>query len=177
MGLLQKFNEKVQGWLFKEEIEFTEQRRAEGLPVTPEEFEAQHKAELERMERVTAQEMKKILAENHNKKPSQADINRYYTYHENYVDNMKGLEKHIGGLWTKAPENQIRLDVYNDEAHEKGWDYLRNSCGMPTGDLNKPRSPWIAMEAKPNWTTKEDKSFADTNEVEPEKPKVRKRGI
>lgn len=170
MGILSKINEKIDRWLHKEEYELIEQRRAEGLPVTQEEYEAMEREEIEKMKRVMETEMKRILEEDHTRPPTQADINRYYTYHENYVSNMKGLEQNVG-LWTRAPKEITRLEKYCDEAKEKGWDYLRQSCGMPTGDMSKPRSPWVVGKTSSDWSTQK------TEEKEPETPKIRKRGV
>lgn len=178
MKLLDKFNQAIQGWLFKEEIEVTEQRRAEGLPVTPEEFEAERLEQLEKMERAVKTAMDKINAEDHSRPPSSADINRYFGYHENYVANMKGLEENVDNLWANAPKETIRFEDYIDEAQEKGWAYLRETCGMPQGDLSKPRTPWVAGSVRPTEWTATPQEFGNTKEeVEPEKPKVRKRGI
>ena len=178
MKFLDKLNHTIQSWLFKEEIEVTEQRRAEGLPVTPEEFETERKEQMERMERAHKQAVEKISAEDHTRPPSSADINRYFGYHENYVANMKGLEENVDKLWTKAPKETIRFEDYIDEAQEKGWTYLRGTCGMPTGDINTPRSPWVAGSVKSTEWTATPQEFGNTKEEdEPEKPKVRKRGI
>lgn len=166
MKLLNKINQGIQRWLFKEEIEATEQRIAQGLPVTPEEFEAERKAEFEKMERLSREAADKIKAEDHSKAPSQADINRYYNYHENYVHNMQGLEKSGQKLWTKAPERVINLEEFNEKAHTEGWSYLRNSIGLPMGDLSKPSTPWVAGQPTPNWNVNQDNKGWDKGEPE-----------
>jgi hypothetical protein len=170
MSLLKRINGTINNWLFKEEIEQTEQRRAEGLPVTPEEHEAVRKEDFERMERVTKAELEKIQAEDHTKMPSQSDINRYYNYHENYIANMKSLEERVGNLWTKAPDRVINLELFNDKAREEGWSYLRGNCGLPTGDISKPRTPWVTGQV-PTWNT------SDNQEPEIHTEKPRKRGM
>ena len=138
---------------------------------TPEEM----KKEMERMGEIAKAEMNKINAEDHTKQPTQADINRYYGYHENFCHNIKIIEEKTG---EKPPFNVpslTKIGEFNDKAEVEGWNYLRNGCGLPQGDISKPRKPWTMGDSDKRWTLEDNEQNWDTSNKS--KPKHRKRGI
>lgn len=176
---------KIDRWLHKEEIELAQHMREQGIDPVEMARQAQGpseeemKAEFERMERIAQAEIEKIRAENHAQPPSQADINRYYQYHENFVYNIKKIVEKTGQRPPfEVPSEPMRFEPYCEGAKEQGWEFLRSSCNLPMGDPTVPRKPWTMGDGDKRWTLNDSQqAWSSKNEEEPEKPKIRKRGI
>ena len=162
MGLFKNFKEtlenKVNGWLFKEEIEAHQQEMAKNpRNQIDEKTEEELKKEIEMMRKVQEEQINLIKSEDHSKVPSQNDINRYHGYHVNFVENMHMIEKHSGQKCPfNVPAEPLGIVEFSEMAKEKGWNGMRMSCGLPTGDLGKPRKPWTMGDSEKKWSTKED---------------------
>lgn len=156
--LKQRYENAVQRWLFKEEIEQHERMMEDPQTCkqtqTPSEEEV--KAEAERIKSVHEEQLALIKAEDHSQAPSENDIKRYHQYHVNMVENIHVIEKHTGEKAPfPVPENPLTEDEYRVMVQKDGWRGMRISCGLPTGDLNKPRQPWVAPVEPKKWTTDE----------------------
>ncbi len=153
MGILKRIEERIQKWLFKEEIE-------EYITVQQEQY-IQNKETTSLLEKETNEikksiekEMLKCEAEDHTMPPTDSDIERYFCYHSNYINNMLLLEKNTG-VWTNTKREIIPKEEYIRDAKKGGWIYLRTSCGLPFGDLNKPSSPWTLSDCDKQKSVKE----------------------
>ena len=168
MGIKQTLENMVNRWLFSEEIEQHEQQVESGIVPRPQPAEADMKDELERLKRVHDEQIEIIKAEDHTNAPSEEDIARYLNYHVNMVDNIKMIKERTGESPSfPVPETPLTEDEYRVMVQEKGWNGMRMSCGLPTGDISKPKKPWVTADMENKWTVNE----------EPEKPKYKKRGI
>lgn len=160
MGIKQKLESMVNRWLFSEEIEQHEQMVESGVVPRPEQgpTEEEMQAELERMKRIHEEQLAIIKAEDHSQAPSEEDIERYLNYHTNMVENVNMIRERTGEEPPfPVPERPLTEDEYRVMVDKDGWRGMRISCGLPTGDLNKPRQPWVAP-AKPAspWKTEEE---------------------
>lgn len=162
MGIFKKIENKVSNWLFKEEIEVEKEvveYYKQNMP-SKEELEESKKRELE----VIKQEFEKMKREDLSKPPTYSDINRYYGYYTNFIENIKLIEENTGEKCPyNVPSSPVSISDYSDKAKKDGWRYLRMSCGLPTGNLNEPRKPWVAGVKDKKWTVEEPEIHMKTN--------------
>lgn len=139
MGLLKNIGNKIEKWLFKEEIQEIKNRQEQP---TPEQIQVNQKL-LEKIEYMKEQ-AELLVNEDHTIIPTQFDIDRYFVYHINYIKNVES----VSGLWVTNESTEIPKDDFDTKGRVEGWEFLRRSCGLPQGDLSK-QSPSIDT-----WTTK-----------------------
>lgn len=153
MGFLkdirQDIGNKVEGWLFKEEIEKAQQspqnispQQVEGLIEMLKEAKQQSTDQLA----YAKQEMELVMAEDHTVDPTQSDIDRYFQYHSNYIRNVEKT-----GLWMTNEKTQLQKEDYDTKGRVEGWKFLRESCGLPQGSLDA--QPWKSTDSG-SWNTK-----------------------
>ena len=148
-----RIRQRVEGWLFSEEIEQAREQR-EQSGVRPEQREEMARQLSELLSRMSSEvehvkrQVELCKTEDHSQPPSQEDVDRYFEYHTNYVNNIKGAQEQ-GGMWVTEEKSTIEQTEYNSKAQSEGWTFLRDSCGMPQGDLNQ--KPW--KDAGPEWST------------------------
>lgn len=129
MSFLDRVNNTIKGWLFKEEIQQAETVHYEqiGRQVVGaiQEYEKAAKRQLE--------EIEKIKNENHTVRPTLADIDRYYSYYKSYVEYKK---EQATKSWNSNGADIVELskDQFEAEATAGGWRYLRSSVGLPLPD-------------------------------------------
>ena len=129
MSFLDRVNNAIKGWLFKEEIQQAETIQYEqiGRQVVNamQEYAEVAKKQLE--------EIEKIKNENHEVRPTLADIDRYYGYYKSYVEYKKEQAKHS---WSSNGNDIVELShaQFEAEAQAGGWRYLRSSVGLPLPD-------------------------------------------
>jgi len=153
MKLLEAIENKINGWLFKEEIEDHIANKGQA----PQPSDAEMEAEMKRMEKVHEEQVELIKAEDHTNAPTPADIKRYYGYHDNFVNNMKLFKETTGKTPPfNVPSNPLGIVEFTEKAQNKGWVFLRMSCGLPTGDLTKPRKPWTMGDGDKAWKVDSD---------------------
>ena len=156
MGIKQTLENMVNRWLFSEEIEEHERQEASGIVPRPDRnrpSEAEIQAEGERLQKIHDEQVELIKAEDHTNAPSEEDIKRYYQYHVNMVDNIKMIKEKTGQEPPfPVPERPLTEDEYNVMVVKDGWNGLRMSCGLPTGDISKPKKPWTMADGDKQWT-------------------------
>jgi len=159
-GLKQKYENVVNRWLYSAEIKQHEQQVQSGIAPRADQngpSEQEIRAEEERIQSIHAEQMKIILAEDHTVAPSQADINRYHTYHENMVQNINFIREKTGVEPPfEVPKTALTATEYGVMVGEQGWNGMRMSCGLPTGDLSKPKKPWVLNDVEKKWSTHEE---------------------
>lgn len=134
MGFFKNLSGKIESWLLKDEInEFNNQQNnnQNKIQLSPEQIEELNKiGEMiqERQEYVNDQ-IAIIESEDHSIKPTQNDINRYFDYHVKYIDALK-----FNNVWSSSI--LINEDDYKSRGRVEGWDFLRESCGLPYGVIN-----------------------------------------
>lgn len=129
MSFLDRVNNAIKGWLFKEEIQQGESAHYEQIGrqvVTAIQ-------EYEQVARKQLEEIEKIKNENHDVRPTLADIDRYYGYYKAYVEYKKHQAAHS---WNSNGSDilEISKDQFEAEAQAGGWRYLRSSVGLPLPD-------------------------------------------
>lgn len=126
MSMFDRFNNAIKGWLFKEEIQQGETAHYEqiGRQVVSaiQEYEKVAKKQLE--------EIEKIKNENHEVKPTLADIDRYFGYYKAFVAYKRDQARHA---WDSKGGDIVELSQsqFEAEAQAGGWRYLRSSVGLP----------------------------------------------
>lgn len=158
MGIKQKLENMVNRWLFSEEIEQHEQMMEN--PQYRRQFEPSEeeiRAEQERMQKIHEEQVALIVVEDHSVAPSEEDVKRYHQYHVNMVENIKMIKEKTGQSPPfPVPSTPLTEDQYKQMVERNGWKGMRMSCGLPTGDLSKPRKPWTMADGDKTWKV-EDK--------------------
>jgi len=154
-----KVNDRVMSWMFSEEIETQTEALNEEIKLPNGQVVTKRQA-LEILEtlRMVEKEATLCASEDHSQPPTQSDIDRYYEYHKNYVRNIGTFQEETN-CWLTKKIDLLEEDVYNSEATEKGWDFLRMNCSLPTGDLKN--NPWKSQQS--SWEVT-DKEMWDTKE-------------
>jgi hypothetical protein len=158
-GFKQKIENTVNRWLFKDEIDEHERQVESGVVPRPQNgpTDAEKQVEMERVKKLHDEQMTLIKAEVHSQPPTSADVVRYHEYHVNFVENMHLIEKHTGNKPPfNVPSKPLKSGEYNKMVEVEGWTGLRMSCGLPTGDLTKPRKPWTMGDGDKAWKTKDE---------------------
>jgi hypothetical protein len=179
MNLFKGLHDKIDNWLHGEEgelVQAAQARQARNRP-TEEQLEVQRQ---EASELVKA-ELAKISGEDHSIAPTKEDVDRYYEYHENFVTNVKEIEKRTGQKPPfDVPSSVTKVRDFNKKAIAEGWEYLRRSCGLPMGDPFTPRKPWVMAQVEKRWSIADTDQTWSTKEQAPdtpETPKTKKRGM
>lgn len=153
--VLRTVNSKIDRWVRQEEYAAAEQQHREDRQAAIGEMKQKIEEIMghmqEHMEQLNA-EVEKIRAEDHSVAPTQDDIDRYFGYHSAFVENMKLIKEHTG-VWLTEEKTLLDVTEYNAGAVEGGWKYLRESCGMPEGDLDNQPAPWKAEGHGQGWKT------------------------
>jgi len=161
MGIKQKLENMVNRWLFSEEIAQHEQQEASGIVPRPQQnrmSEADMEEEGRRLQKIHEEQVALIKAEDHSNAPSDGDIKRYYQYHVNMVENIHMIERKTGQKPPfPVPSEPLTEQQYKDMAGRNGWKGMRMSCGLPTGDLSKPKKPWTMADGEKKWTVEDKK--------------------
>lgn len=155
MGIKQKLEDMVNRWLFKEEIEQHEQMMEQDPQYRKqhEPSEEDIRAEAERTMKIHSEQIALIKAEDHSKAPSKSDIKRYFQYHVNMVENVNMIRKHTGQEPPfPVPSTPLTENEYTRMVESKGWNGMRMSCGLPTGDISKPKKPWTMADGDKKWS-------------------------
>jgi hypothetical protein len=114
MGIFQKIHRGIERWLHAEEIEQMQQ-----APQPTDE----ERAMLESIKRQIQIIKVDFEKSERGEFPNGNDIERYYEYHKRFVD-------HRNETWGAGKLVVIDKTLFVIEATEKGWDYLRENCGM-----------------------------------------------
>lgn len=158
---LKGLSDKVERWLFKEEIAAARsQQIREQMPTGPngeqlseEELKVMLTEMVEHLKAsadAAKEQFDLCSAEDHSQPPSQSDIDRYYGYHDNFTHNMKVMAEKTG-MWTVSNTDSYSKEEYNQKAQSEGWSFLRNSCGLPQGKIGG--TPWVTDSE--GWKTEE----------------------
>lgn len=157
MNLFKGISNKIEGWLFKEEIENAQNQPSGSMSdISPEQAEELLQRLKEIKQRIdeevafAKQEMKVVMEEDHTVSPTQSDIDRYFKYHTNYVSNVAHASEK-SGMWVTNEQSEINKEDFSSKGRIEGWAFLRKSCGLPQGKLDS--EPW-KTSTPTEWTTK-----------------------
>ena len=132
MGFFKKLSNKVENWLMKDEIDAFNNQSYTKLDLPPdviEELDVIHGV-IEKKKKYIEDQLKIITSEDHSIKPTQYDINRYFEYHIKYVDVIK-RDSDSKGVWSTL--SVMDEEDFKSKGRVEGWDFLRLSCGLPSG--------------------------------------------
>lgn len=156
----QKYESVINRWLFSEEIKKYENQIESDIISRPQSrgISSHHSQdESKRLRLLYEEQINIIKAENHTQPPSEEDILRYHQYHVNMVENVNLIGETLGQEIPRyMPKTPLTEDEYRDMVSKDGWKGMRISCGIPTGDLNKPSKPWTLSDTEKKWSVDED---------------------
>ena len=130
MGFFKSLSNKVESWLMKDEIkEYNNHQK--NVQLSPSQLEQLNKVNelIRERNKYIDDQMTIITSEDHSIKPTQSDINRYFVYHTNYIGALE-----FNKVWSSS--TLLNEDDYKSRGRVEGWDFLRESCGLPSGILN-----------------------------------------
>lgn len=144
-GIKSKVDNGVNNWLHGEEIQAHQEQME------------QARADAEELMKPVKDFIDAVLAENLDTKPTGRDIDRYYVIYKGSMEGKKKLMEHMG-IWTQDADDPILdSDVYEEKAQAEGWQFLRESVGLPLCDLNKPRpNAWRTPAPQPHSVPKSE---------------------
>ncbi|KFZ26298.1 MAG: hypothetical protein KQ78_01471 [Candidatus Izimaplasma bacterium HR2] len=141
---LKGLGEKVERWLFKEEIaqSQSQSQSQDGQQMNEDELIkilSELSDKIKEQNSAFKEQYDLCVAEDHSRPPSGEDIGRYYNYHSNYINNINEAKRN-SGLWVTDEKTLVSKEEYQANVNEGGWTFLRSSCGLPQGKINK--TPW-----------------------------------
>lgn len=132
MGFFKNLGVKIERWLMSDEIKLMEQESQQIQPEDDVLLDYLKMAEDKR--KYINHQLEMITSEDHSIKPTQADIERYFEYHTQYVGWMTEIKKNV---WSTSDIKLIEKSEFETKGRLEGWVFLRNSCGLPQGDITK----------------------------------------
>lgn len=139
---LKGLGEKVERWLFKEEIAQAQEQEQNRQQTNENElirFLSELSDKIKEQNSVVKEQYDICIAEDHSRPPSGEDIGRYYNYHSNYINNINEAKRN-NGLWVTDEKTLISKEEYQAKVNKDGWIFLRSSCGLPQGKIDG--IPW-----------------------------------
>ena len=138
MGFFKNLSGKIERWLLSDEIKkINEQEKVQqNQPVQLTEEDIKLLENVHKAQEYVDEQLKIILNEDLTINPTQADINRYYNYHTQYVQWVEMAQKKQN-MWSTNEIKLMEKSDFDTNGRIYGWDFLRKSCGFPLGNLNK----------------------------------------
>lgn len=139
---LKGLGEKIERWLFKEEIAQAQEQEQNRQQINDDELVrilSELSDKIKEQNSASKEQYDLCIAEDHSRPPSGEDIGRYYNYHSNYVNNINEAKRN-NGLWVTDEKTLISKEEYQTKVNESGWIFLRSSCGLPQGKIDG--TPW-----------------------------------
>jgi len=141
MGFFKNLSGKIERWLLSDEIKkINEQEKVQQnqpVQLTEEDVKLlKNVYDVVKAQEYVDEQLKIILNEDLTINPTQADIDRYYDYHTQYVQWIEMVQKNQN-MWSTDDIKLIEKPDFDTNGRIYGWNFLRKSCGLPLGDLNK----------------------------------------
>jgi hypothetical protein len=154
MGFFKNLSTKIENWLMKEEIEAIRKKDQEAEEIiknlSPDELRKieEIKTKIEEQTKYVNEQLELIMNEDLSTSPTQCDIDRYFDYHIQYIDFINS-HKENGNMWTVKQHQKYEKSTFDTNGRINGWDFLRESCGLPKGDIknkmtNEENNGWMS---------------------------------